>query len=94
MKEYRTKDGYKIKSIGRDKQIYFNNDGSCFFVWNGRRYRLDEVMRLTYPVFYEDNDGKLGFCSGYITISNCIGVLVELTCDDQCIQLWQEVERG
>ena len=94
MKLYKTKDNTTIKRIGRDKQIYFTLSGKAYFIWNNRRIKLDEVMRLSYPVFFEDEKGYLRFCSGYIGISNCFGVLVELTNDDQSIQLYEEVERG
>ena len=90
MKEYITKDGYKITKLGRIKKISFNNNGDPYFLWNGRKELFDNIMRLTYPVMWDDEDGKLHFASGYITISNCFGVLVELINGDEAIQLWTE----
>ena len=91
MKEYRTRDGYSVRTIGRDKGIFENKNGEPFFNWNGRRVYLDTVLRLTYPIMYEDQDGKLGAIGGYIGISNCYGILVEVTCDGEAVQLWEEV---
>lgn len=91
MQEYKTNDGYIIRAIGRNKKIDFNFSGDPFFRWNGRRVKLDEVMRLSYPVFYEDENGKTGAIGGYIGISNCYGVLVEITNDGEKVQLWDEL---
>lgn len=91
MREYRTQNGGKIRKIGRAKKIYFTNNGA-YFVWNGRRQSLEDIPRLTYPVFFENEDGKTDFCGGYITICNTYGVLVQL--DEYCetAQLFEEVE--
>ena len=89
---YNTTDGNKIRKLGRAKKIYFNNAGNPYFLWNGRRESFDNIPRLTYPVMYEDEAGKVGAIGGYICISNFGGVLVEV--DEYCesVQLWEEVE--
>lgn len=88
MKLYTTTDGQKIKKVGRKKKIYFT-DTDTYFMWNGRRQKLFEIPRLSYPIMYEDQDGKLGSIGGYITISNCFGVYVEVSADCETIQLWE-----
>lgn len=88
MKAYRTTDNNIIKKVGRAKRIYFDNAGA-YFNWNGRRERLENIPRLSYPIMYEDEAGKLGSIGGYITICNTYGVLVELN-ENETIQLWEE----
>ena len=91
MKQYRTKDGYMIRKIGRSKKIYFNGNGEPYFLWNGNRQKFDNIPNLSYPVMYEDENGKLGVIGGYITISNVFGVLVELDDSSESVQLWEEI---
>lgn len=90
MKLYNTTDGNKIRKIGRLKKIHFANRD--FFVWNGRRQHLDEIPRLSYPIFYEDDNGKTGVIGGYITLCNVYGVLVELDENAEAVQIWEEIE--
>ena len=92
MKEYTTADGYKIRRIGREKKLYFESD-YIYFMWAGHRYRLENIPRLSYPIFYEDENGKTGYLSGYITICNTYGVLVEIT-ENETIILYEEIERS
>ena len=90
MKTYQTTEGYTITKNGRGKLIYFNNNGELYFVWNGKRIYLDHVMRLTYPVMYNDDNGKTGVISGYLTLTNWYGVLVEINDSGDTVQLWNE----
>ena len=89
MKHYNTTDGNTLRKVGREKKVYFNGF-SAYFMWNGRRQKFDEIPRLSYPVMYEDENGKIATIGGYITISNCFGVLVEIT-ENETIQLWEEI---
>ena len=89
MKRYQTTDGYTITKNGRAKRLYYNDYGRAYFMWNGRREYIDNVMRLSYPVMYDDN-GKIGVIGGYITITNCFGVLVEVDENCESVQLWNE----
>ena len=91
MKQYKTlTEGVVIRKIGRAKKVYFESN-YCYFVWGGKRVRLDDVVSLSYPVMYEDENGKLGDIGGFIGVSNCYGVLVEVL-DGEAVQLWEEVE--
>ena len=90
-KTYITTDGNRIRKTGREKKIYLNMSGDPYFKWNGRCYRFDDISRLTYPVMYEDQDGKLGVIGGYICLCNWGGVLVELL-DGEAVQLWDEIQ--
>ena len=86
MKQYKTlTDKVTIRKIGREKKVYFESD-LCYFMWNGIRYHLDEVCSLSYPVMYEDENGKLGDIGGFLIVSSTYGVLVE-TIDGEAVQL-------
>ena len=91
-KTYTTTDGNNIRKIGREKKIYFSENP--YFIWNGTRYHFEEIPRLSYPIMYEDEAGRLAadIC-GYITICNTYGVLVELL-EGEAVQLWEEIERS
>ena len=91
MKTYATTDGNNIRKIGREKKIYFSENP--YFLWNGTRYHFDEIPRLSYPIMYEDENGKNGVIGGYIGISNLYGVLVELFDGGEAVQLWEEIDR-
>ena len=93
-KTYTTKDGGKIRKVGRMKKIYFgiSETASPYFMWGGRRQSLDEIPALHYPVMYEDEAGKVGAIGGYITLCNWGGVLVEIDPNGEAVQLWEEIE--
>ena len=92
MREYITQDGGRIRKNGRAKKIYFNNSGTPYFMWNGRRQNLDDVGRLTYPVFYENEDGKTDYIGGYICLCNFGGVLVQVDDNGEAVQLFDEIQ--
>lgn len=93
MKQVRTQYGdHYLKKVGRAKKVYFDDQRGWYFKWNGRKNYGDEIMRLTYPEWYEDENGKHCAIGGYIGINNTYGVLVELR-DNETVQLWDEVDR-
>lgn len=91
-KAYKTTDGGIITKIGRLKKIFFNNQGSPYFMWNNRKQFFDEIPALTYPVMYEDKNGKIGNIGGYIPLCNWGGVLVEIVNDGEAVQLWNDIQ--
>ena len=92
MREYITETGNKIRKNGRAKRIYETASGRPYFVWNGQRYHLDDIGRLSYPVFFENENGKTDFCSGYICLCNWGGVLVQIDDSGEAVQLYDEIE--
>lgn len=78
-----------VKKFQREKKIYFTLSGKPYFKWDGTRIYLDEVMCLSYPVMYEDEQGKLHDIGAYYSISNWYGYLVELL-DGESVQLYIE----
>ena len=91
MKTYKTNNNTTISKIGRMKKINYTMYGAPFFIWNGRRYHFENVPRLSYPIMYTDDDGRLCDIGGYIGISNCFSVLVEIIDGGEAVQLWEEV---
>ena len=55
------------------------------------RTYLDTVERLSYPYFYEDDNGNLGYISGYEYIGAFSPIYVEILYDGDSVQLWEEV---
>lgn len=94
MRTYKAQAPYNrtIAKVGRTKSIKYNQQGNPFFMWGGRRQHLDEVQRLSYPMMYEDEDGRLGVIGGVIGISNTMSVLVEVDEFGESVQLWEEVD--
>ena len=91
MKTYKTDNNTIISKIGRQKKIFFNNQGNPYFVWNNTRQYFDNIPRLSYPTLYTDENGKKGHCGGYIPLCNCGGVLVEIIDGGEAVQLWNEL---
>lgn len=73
---------------------YFEDDETkspyLYFMWGRRKIALGEIERLTYPTFVEDEDGRLIVIGGCYTISNALGVLVEVDDSCECVRLWEE----
>lgn len=92
MKTYKTDNNTIISKIGRQKKIFFNNQGNPYFLWNNRRQFFDNIPRLSYPLFYTDENGKKGHCGGYIPLCNWGGVLVEIVNDGEAVQLWNDIQ--
>lgn len=94
MRTYKAQAPYNrtITKVGRSKSIRYTMQGEPYFIWGGRRQHLGDVMRLTTPMMYEDEDGKLGVIGGVIGISNTMSVLVEVDEYGESVQLWRELE--
>ena len=69
MKTIKSKDdgmyGFKLKKLGRRKRIFWDKQGRAYYKRGDMRTYLDCVERLQYPYFYEQEDGKDGYISGY-----------------------------
>ena len=89
-KIFTTRDGYKIEKVGRIKKLYFVEKG-IYFMWGGRRVYLDEVPRVSFPIMFDDAEGKLNVIGGYIPFSNTMAVLVQIDeISGEAVQLWRE----
>lgn len=81
-----------VKKYQREKKVFYTLSGRPYIRWNDTRVYLDiDVIRLSYPVMYEDEHGKLHDIGAYYSISNCYGFLVEVL-DGESVQLYTEDE--
>ena len=81
---------FRLKKFGRVKKIYWNKYGHPYYNRHGLRVFLDTVERLSYPYFYEDEEGKDAFISGWEYIGACGCLYVEIINDGESVQLWEE----
>ena len=83
----------KVKTISRWIAIRFDRmDGNPYFIFHNRRISLDNVMRLTYPMFYREEDGEQAYISGYLPISNTYTQLVEVDPIGEYVRIWEEID--
>lgn len=94
MKLYHEKNNSRtaFKPVGRYKKIYYNGRGEPYFMRGNCREKFDDIPRLSYPVMVDDEQGKTIVIGGYIPISNCLALLVELHPDGEMVRLWKEIE--
>ena len=95
MKTIKCKDGglygFKLEKLGRVKRIFWDKQGRPYYNRGDMRTYLNDVMRLSYPYFYEDDNGKDGCISGYEYIGAFSPIYVEILEDGEAIQLWTEI---
>ena len=87
-----TTGGRKLEKIGRKKKIYYSSD-NAYFIWNGKRVSISEnVFPLTYPIFYNKHNHYLMPIQCYMSISNCIYILIEIDEYMEWIQMYRELD--
>ena len=95
MKEIKCKDQnlypFRLRKVGRVKRIFWDQRGLAYYRRGNMRTYLDTVERLTYPYFYEDEQGKDGYISGWEYIGAYSPLYVEIMEDGESVQLWEEV---
>lgn len=77
---YYTVDGYGYRE-GTENYNPIEHDGKYidYFCWNGRKWAVEQFLKLDYPIFYEEND-KLCYLSGYDSEEYYNPILIE--CDE------------
>lgn len=73
---------------------YFASDKVCtvsYFIHKGKKYAIGQFMRLLYPIFYEDKEGKTGVIGGYDGTSYYNPYYIEIHPDGEYVRLWKEV---
>ena len=63
-----------------------------YFIHNNRRYKLDDFLRLHYPIMWEDKDGKLQYLSAYDATTWYNPYLLEVDDCGEYVRLWEEVK--
>ena len=82
---------FRLKKCGRVKRIFWDQRGLAYYRRGNMRTYLDTVERLSYPYFYEDENGKDGIISGWEYIGAWSPLYVEILDDGESVQLWEEV---
>lgn len=77
----------------RDGQNAFNPANGLYldyFKWNGRTWAIEQFMRLDYPIFYNDSNGKLGVISAYDSENYYNPILIELDEYGEHVRVYEE----
>lgn len=72
-----------FEKCGRVKRIFWDNRGLAYYRRGNMRTYLDTVERLTYPYFYEDEQGKDVTISGWEYIGAYSPLYVEILEDGE-----------
>lgn len=83
----------QFKDVTPRHRLYdYSDNGSLdCFIHNNRLFALGQFDRLTYPVFYEDDEGKLQYLSGYDCTQWYKPYLIEIDPCGEYIRLWNDV---
>ena len=76
----------------REGNSNFNPDSRLFldyFVWNGRRWAIEQFYCLDYPIMYEEN-GKLQYLSGYDSENYYNPILIEIDNNGEYVRVYEE----
>lgn len=66
---------------------------SCFR-HAGKWYALDQFLRLDHPIFFENEDGKTSYLSGYDCTNYYNTELIEIHPYGEYVRLWEEVKQN
>lgn len=89
MKTIWTSTHRRIERFQREKKIHYDARNP-YFIFNGRRERLDYIPRLYSLGFFKDENGENRCLCGALAITNCLGLYVEVT-PNETIQLWRDI---
>ena len=81
----------------RDGQNNFSPENGTFldfFKWRGRKYAIEQFLRLDYPIFFEDTDGKTHYLSGYDSEDYYNPILIEVDEYGENVRIYVESTRG
>jgi hypothetical protein len=62
-----------------------------YFTYKGKKYALGQFMRLTYPEFFEDEEGKSSYLSGYDCTDYYNPLICEIHESGEMIRLYRSV---
>lgn len=86
--------GFKLERWGRVKSIFEDAFGRSYFRVKNKTVYLQDIMQMSYPYFYDNEDGKTGYITGYYSITYFFTVYVEILDDGYSVQLWLNPEGG
>lgn len=78
----------------REGQEKFNADSGLFldyFVWNGRKWAIEQFLRMDFPMMWRNSEGKLRWICGYDGENYYNPILIEM--DEYCenVRVYEEV---
>ena len=79
----------------REGEEKFNIDSGLFldyFVWNGRKWAIGQFLHLSYPMMWEDENGKICWISGYDSEDYYNPILIELDENCEMVRVYEEVK--
>lgn len=91
-----TRVGYKYRRVSRWIKLHpYASGEDYYFRWHRLRLRLSDVLRITYPIFFEDDDGKDAFLSGYYPFCNTCCLLIEMDYNGAgYVRIYEEIDGG
>ena len=107
MKRIKAKDGRTYRRASRWIRIHLDYvtkrhslfdyaDGTdgllTWFRHGGRQYALGQFERLSYPIFFETEDGKESFLSGYDSTQWYKPYLIEIDDGGEYCRLYEEIQ--
>lgn len=89
---------YRMDENGyRDGQSNFKPENGTFldyFIFNGRKYAIEQFLRLDCPIMFEEND-KLQYLSGYDSENYYNPLLIEIDDSGEYVRCYYEsMNRG
>lgn len=89
---------YRMDENGyRDGQSAFNPSNGTYldyFRFNGRKYAIEQFLRLDHPIMFEEND-KLQYLSGYDSENYYNPLLIEIDDSGEYVRCYYEsLNRG
>lgn len=62
----------------------------AYFIHNGKKYAVGQFMILSYPMFFEDENGKTNYLSGYDSTEWYHPYLIEIDDGGEYCRLYTE----
>ena len=84
----------KRHSLADYADFYDSEDGKGLLNWfqyNGKKYAVGQFLKLAYPYFYKNEDGKISFLCGYDCENYYNPLLIEIDDDGESVRLYREV---
>lgn len=91
----------ECRYVTKNHSLYDYGDAYCeeekknpvlYFKHNNRLYALNQFMRLSSPMFFEDEEGKTSFLSGYDATEYYYPYLIEISESGDYIRLYEELK--
>lgn len=76
----------------RDGQTSFDPKNGLYldyFRWNGRTWAIEQFLRLSFPIFFEEN-GKTQYIAGYDSENYYNPILIEIDEYGEYVRIYEE----